>query len=181
MIAKVPMRAALGLATTIVASCLAIGARAQDASPWQRDGHSAVRLLAGSRSGAVLLGGIAFQLSQYAPKNAPAINWLPRNRPGRRWMTKTYFSTDFLGVFRDFWTSVDVTGSLWKWGNGGTAGTRTQDQSLKRALLYQLSYRPQEARMIAELTGRFISSPARRPRRLSREESAAPEVGIGCV
>ena len=63
MIAKVPMRAALGLATTIVASCLAIGARAQDASPWQRDGHSAVRLLAGSRSGAVLLGGIAIQLS----------------------------------------------------------------------------------------------------------------------
>jgi len=37
-------------------------ARAGDASPWQRDGHSAVRLLAGSRSGAVLLGGIAFQL-----------------------------------------------------------------------------------------------------------------------
>jgi len=62
MIAKVPMRAALGLATTIVASCLAIDARAHDASPWQRDGHSAVRLLAGSRSGAVLLGGIAFQL-----------------------------------------------------------------------------------------------------------------------
>jgi DsbC/DsbD-like thiol-disulfide interchange protein len=62
MIAKVPMRAALGLATTIVASCLAIDARAEDASPWQRDGHSAVRLLAGSRSGAVLLGGIAFQL-----------------------------------------------------------------------------------------------------------------------
>ncbi|HMH74372.1 MAG TPA: cytochrome C biogenesis protein, partial [Bradyrhizobium sp.] len=54
MIAKVPMRAALGLATTIVASCLAIDARAHDASPWQRDGHSAVRLLAGSRSGAVL-------------------------------------------------------------------------------------------------------------------------------
>jgi len=62
MIAKVPMRAALGLATTIVASCLAIDARAHDASPWQRDGHSAIRLLAGSRSGAVLLGGIAFQL-----------------------------------------------------------------------------------------------------------------------
>src|SRR6266568_9090681 len=62
MIAKVPMRAALGVVTTIVASCLAIDARAHDASPWQRDGHSAVRLLAGSRSGAVLLGGIAFQL-----------------------------------------------------------------------------------------------------------------------
>jgi DsbC/DsbD-like thiol-disulfide interchange protein len=58
----VPMHAALGLVATLVASCLAIEARADDASPWQKDGHSAVRLLAGSRSGAVLLGGIAFQL-----------------------------------------------------------------------------------------------------------------------
>jgi DsbC/DsbD-like thiol-disulfide interchange protein len=56
------MRAALGFAATLLASSLAIEVRAQDASPWQRDGHSAVRLLAGSRSGAVLLGGIAFQL-----------------------------------------------------------------------------------------------------------------------
>jgi DsbC/DsbD-like thiol-disulfide interchange protein len=63
MITIVPMRAALlGLAATLFVSSLAIEARAQDASPWQRDGHSAVRLLAGSRSGAVLLGGIAFQL-----------------------------------------------------------------------------------------------------------------------
>ncbi len=62
MIVIVPMRAALGLAATLLASSLAIEARAQDASPWQRDGHSAVRLLAGSRSGAVLMGGIAFQL-----------------------------------------------------------------------------------------------------------------------
>src|SRR6202047_2223351 len=62
MIVTVPMRAALGFAATILSSSLAIQARAQDASPWQRDGHSAVRLLAGSRSGAVLLGGIAFQL-----------------------------------------------------------------------------------------------------------------------
>jgi len=58
----VPMRAALGFAATVLVSSLAIEARAQDSSPWQRDGHSAVRLLAGSRSGAVLLGGIAFQL-----------------------------------------------------------------------------------------------------------------------
>lgn len=56
------MRAAIGVATTLLASLLALDARADDASPWQRDGHSAVRLLAGSRSGAVLLGGIAFQL-----------------------------------------------------------------------------------------------------------------------
>jgi DsbC/DsbD-like thiol-disulfide interchange protein len=56
------MRAALGFAATLLASCLTIEARAQDASPWQRDAHSAVRLLAGSRSGAVLLAGIAFQL-----------------------------------------------------------------------------------------------------------------------
>jgi DsbC/DsbD-like thiol-disulfide interchange protein len=56
------MRAALGFAATVLASSLAIEVRAEDASPWQRDGHSAVRLLAGSRSGAVLLGGIAIQL-----------------------------------------------------------------------------------------------------------------------
>src|ERR1700730_15858375 len=62
MMVIVPMRAALGFAATIFVSSLAIDARAQDASPWQRDGHSAVRLLAGSRSGAVLMGGIAFQL-----------------------------------------------------------------------------------------------------------------------
>src|SRR5436309_12799736 len=62
MFSIVPMRAAIGVATTLLATSLAMTARADDASPWQRDGHSAVRLLAGSRSGAVLLGGIAFQL-----------------------------------------------------------------------------------------------------------------------
>jgi DsbC/DsbD-like thiol-disulfide interchange protein len=56
------MRAALGLAATVFASSLATEACAQDTSPWQRDQHSAIRLLAGSRSGAVLLGGIAIQL-----------------------------------------------------------------------------------------------------------------------
>jgi DsbC/DsbD-like thiol-disulfide interchange protein len=56
------MRAALGFAATFLACSLTVEARAEDASPWQRDGHSAVRLLAGSRSGAVLLGGIAFAL-----------------------------------------------------------------------------------------------------------------------
>jgi DsbC/DsbD-like thiol-disulfide interchange protein len=58
----VPIRAAVGFAATVFASSVAIEARAQDASPWKQDSHSAVRLLAGSRSGAVLLGGIAFQL-----------------------------------------------------------------------------------------------------------------------
>jgi DsbC/DsbD-like thiol-disulfide interchange protein len=66
----VPATGAPGFAATVfvsalvsaLVSCLAVPARAQDASPWQRDDHSAVRLLAGSRSGAVLLGGIAFTL-----------------------------------------------------------------------------------------------------------------------
>jgi DsbC/DsbD-like thiol-disulfide interchange protein len=62
MNATVPLRAAIGLAAIILASASATDAHAQDASPWQKDDHSAVRLLAGSRSGAVLLGGIAFQL-----------------------------------------------------------------------------------------------------------------------
>jgi DsbC/DsbD-like thiol-disulfide interchange protein len=74
MMDMVPMRAAPGLAATLFASSLTIAALAteaftatawaQDASPWQREGHSAVRLLAGSRSGSVLLGGIAFQLQR---------------------------------------------------------------------------------------------------------------------
>jgi DsbC/DsbD-like thiol-disulfide interchange protein len=54
--------ARLGLAATVFASSLPAASGAEDASPWQSEGHSAVRLLAGSRSGAVLLGGVAFQL-----------------------------------------------------------------------------------------------------------------------
>src|SRR6266568_5917834 len=57
----VPMRVALGLATLLVGA-YALPVRAEDSSPWQRDAYSAVRLLAGSRSGGVLLGGIAFQM-----------------------------------------------------------------------------------------------------------------------
>jgi DsbC/DsbD-like thiol-disulfide interchange protein len=62
MIAMVPSRATIGFAAALFAFLTSLAARAEDASPWQKDGHSAVRLLAGSRSGAVLLGGIAFQL-----------------------------------------------------------------------------------------------------------------------
>ncbi len=67
MIVAIPLRAALGFALAALTSSLAIEARAQDASPkdaspWQRGMHSAVRLLAGSRSGSVLLGGISVQL-----------------------------------------------------------------------------------------------------------------------
>src|SRR3954468_9253333 len=61
MIVMVPLRAVLGVAALYVA-CATSEVRAEDASPWQRDAHSAVRLLAGSRSGTVLLGGVAIQL-----------------------------------------------------------------------------------------------------------------------
>src|SRR6266550_6231090 len=61
MIVTVPLRAVLGVAALCVA-CTTSAVRAEDASPWQRDAHSAVRLLAGSRSGTVLLGGVAIQL-----------------------------------------------------------------------------------------------------------------------
>jgi DsbC/DsbD-like thiol-disulfide interchange protein len=60
MTVMVPIRA--GLIAALVALSSVPQARAQDSSPWVKDGHSAVRLLAGSRSGAVLLGGIAIQL-----------------------------------------------------------------------------------------------------------------------
>lgn len=62
MIVIAHMRIALGFAAIMFISSVATEVHAEDSSPWQRDGHSAVRLLAGSRSGAVLLGGIAFQL-----------------------------------------------------------------------------------------------------------------------
>src|SRR5436305_10620618 len=58
----VPMPAALGVAVTLLVASAAVEVRAEDSSPWVKDGHSAVRLLAGSRSGAVLLGVIAIQL-----------------------------------------------------------------------------------------------------------------------
>lgn len=57
----VPFRRVL-LAAAAMTVCLIGGARAEDSSPWLSDSHSAVRLLAGSRSGSVLLGGIAIQL-----------------------------------------------------------------------------------------------------------------------
>jgi DsbC/DsbD-like thiol-disulfide interchange protein len=60
MTVMVPIRA--GFAAAALASLFSLQAQAQDSSAWLKDGHSAVRLLAGSRSGAVLLGGIAFQL-----------------------------------------------------------------------------------------------------------------------
>src|SRR3954453_13866890 len=60
MTVMVPIRA--GLIAALVAWSSMPQARAQDSSPWVKDSHSAVRLLAGSRSGAVLLGGIAIQL-----------------------------------------------------------------------------------------------------------------------
>src|SRR5438128_3775905 len=50
------------LAAAVGAASLVSGARAQDSSQWQKDSHSAVRLVAGSRSGPVMLGGIAIQL-----------------------------------------------------------------------------------------------------------------------
>ncbi len=57
----VPIRA-IPLAAIVLALSLSIEARAQDASPWQTSRSLAARLIAGSRSGAVLLGGIAIQL-----------------------------------------------------------------------------------------------------------------------
>jgi DsbC/DsbD-like thiol-disulfide interchange protein len=55
-------RSAALFALAALTSFAPIEARAQDASPWQKASHAAVRLLAGSHSGPVLLGGIAVQL-----------------------------------------------------------------------------------------------------------------------
>ena len=55
-----PLPALLTFAAVVGLDCGS--AVAEEASAWARDNHSAVRLLAGSRNGAVLLGGIEFEL-----------------------------------------------------------------------------------------------------------------------
>jgi DsbC/DsbD-like thiol-disulfide interchange protein len=62
MTAYFPPRAVPGYLAVSLTVALTMQARAEDASAWQKAAHSAVRLLAGSRSGPVLLGGIALQL-----------------------------------------------------------------------------------------------------------------------
>jgi DsbC/DsbD-like thiol-disulfide interchange protein len=62
MIALVPFRTALIVLALAGIDAWSTTARAEDASPWVTDDHSAVRLLAGSRSGNVLLGGVDMTL-----------------------------------------------------------------------------------------------------------------------
>jgi DsbC/DsbD-like thiol-disulfide interchange protein len=50
------------VAASVLGCLLATPACAEDASPWQIDSHSQIRLVAGSRSGTVMLGGIAIQM-----------------------------------------------------------------------------------------------------------------------
>jgi DsbC/DsbD-like thiol-disulfide interchange protein len=62
MNAFIPLPALLAVAAIAGLDCTSVTADAEEASAWSRDAHSAVRLLAGSRNGAVLLGGIEFAL-----------------------------------------------------------------------------------------------------------------------
>jgi DsbC/DsbD-like thiol-disulfide interchange protein len=59
MTASVPHHIAAVCAASLFFTC---SAHAQDSSPWQIDSHSQIRLVAGSRSGPVMMGGIAIQL-----------------------------------------------------------------------------------------------------------------------
>jgi DsbC/DsbD-like thiol-disulfide interchange protein len=64
MLQLVPRLPACALLVAALPLVLGGEARAQstDATPWIRDAHSALRLVAGSRNGAVLLGGLALRL-----------------------------------------------------------------------------------------------------------------------
>ena len=62
MAAMVPFRAFIALIALAGVGGAATMACAQDASPWVKDTHSALRLLAGSRTGSVLMGGVEIQL-----------------------------------------------------------------------------------------------------------------------
>src|ERR1700761_843066 len=64
MVVFVPFRNLFGslLAAALLAGFASGPVAAQDVSPWVTDQHSSLRLIAGSRNGGVLLGGIALQL-----------------------------------------------------------------------------------------------------------------------
>ena len=62
MAAMVPFRALIALISVAGVGGAATTACAQDAAPWVKDAHSALRLLAGSRTGSVLMGGVEIQL-----------------------------------------------------------------------------------------------------------------------
>ncbi|MDQ8726715.1 protein-disulfide reductase DsbD domain-containing protein [Bradyrhizobium sp. LHD-71] len=62
MVAMVPFRALIAFIALASVSAGGRIACAEDASPWVNDAHSTLRLLAGSRTGAVLMGGVEIQL-----------------------------------------------------------------------------------------------------------------------
>ena len=92
---------------------------------------------------------------QKCPLSPPATLGCPQTSLDAKTVRSSGFSSDF-------WRIRDATGRGRRCMDGGTAGTRTQDQSLKRALLYQLSYRPAGPRIIAELRPEFTVSAGRR-------------------
>src|SRR5438128_7319159 len=64
MAAMVPSRALIALIALVAAGATPTTACAQDASGWVKDAHSSLRLLAGSRTGSVLMGAVEIQLQQ---------------------------------------------------------------------------------------------------------------------
>lgn len=62
MVGSLQIRAPLRSLAALSVCAIASAAVAQDASPWAAETHSAVRLIAGPRTGTVLLGGLAFKL-----------------------------------------------------------------------------------------------------------------------
>ncbi len=64
MAAMFPFRAPIAFIALAAVCASASTACAQDASSWVKDAHSSLRLLAGSRTGSVLMGGIEIQLQQ---------------------------------------------------------------------------------------------------------------------
>ena len=64
MIDLVPFGGRSRVLGAILVCLSAVPAYAQDTSPWVVEAHSSARLLAGSRNGAVLLGGVEIKLEK---------------------------------------------------------------------------------------------------------------------
>ncbi len=90
------------------------GWRELDSNERRFSGPAAVVLAAISPQYPMSLGAPSFSLLKM-PAEMPPLSSGYHESTWTSLDDQTLLFYGFLGIFRDFWTSLDVTGSLWKW------------------------------------------------------------------
>jgi len=90
------------------------GWRELDSNERRFSGPAAVVLAAISPQYPMSLGAPSFSLLKMPPE-MPSLSSGYHESTWTSLDDQTLLFYGFLGIFRDFWTSLDVTGSLWKW------------------------------------------------------------------